>query len=76
MVTKGENYVWKKTNEERISRVISRDRITAGEIKKRMNTQLSDIERIEMADFVIDNSATEKKLVENVKGIIGKLLKA
>ena len=62
--------------EERISRVISRDRVTAGEIKKRMNTQLSDIERIEMADFVIDNSATEKKLVENVKGIIGKLLKA
>ena len=62
--------------EERINRVLSRDKITAGEIKKRMNAQLSDEERIEMADYVIDNSAGEKKLEENIKGIIGKLLKS
>ncbi len=62
--------------EERINRVLSRDKITAGEIKKRMNAQLSDKERIEMADYVIDNSAGEKKLEENIKGIIGKILKS
>jgi len=62
--------------EERINRVLSRDKITAGEIKKRMNAQLSDEERIEMADYVIDNSAGEKKLEENIKGIIGKILKS
>tara|TARA_B100001093_G_scaffold519232_1_gene607290 strand:+ start:3145 stop:3732 length:588 start_codon:yes stop_codon:yes gene_type:complete len=62
--------------EERINRVLSRDKITAGEIKKRMNAQLSDEERIEMADYVIDNSAGEKKLEENIKGIIDKILKS
>jgi len=62
--------------EERINRVILRDQLTANEIKKRINAQLSDKEIIEKADFVIHNSDKEKKLEERVKEIIRKILES
>ena len=60
--------------EERINRVMNRDGVNADEIKKRMNAQLTDKERIAKADFVIDNSSSENKLQANIKEVIGKIL--
>ena len=61
--------------EQRISRVILRDGVSADKIKKRMEVQLSDKERIAVSDFVIDNSETDSNLKIKVEQIIDKLLK-
>lgn len=45
--------------DERIQRVMKRDKITAELVKQRIRNQLSDDERIKMADFVISNNENE-----------------
>ncbi|MBW2961182.1 dephospho-CoA kinase [Mesonia aestuariivivens] len=42
--------------EQKIKRVLKRDNATEGEVKARMNNQLADIEKIKLANFVIDNT--------------------
>lgn len=44
---------------ERIQRVMKRDKITAELVNQRIKNQLSDAERIKMADFVISNNENE-----------------
>ena len=52
----------------RIDRVIERDKINAGEVRHRMNNQISDSERLEYADFVIENDG-KQMLISQVKEI-------
>jgi len=53
--------------EERIERVMKRDKINKEMVKQRINNQLSDEEKIKLADFVIGNNDNElmiPKIVE------------
>jgi dephospho-CoA kinase len=45
--------------DERIQRVMKRDKITLELVKQRIHNQLSDAERIKLADFVINNNENE-----------------
>ena len=45
--------------EERIQRVMERDQITEEQVRERIKNQWSDEQRIEMADFVINNNNDE-----------------
>jgi dephospho-CoA kinase len=45
--------------DERIQRVMKRDKITLELVKQRIHNQLSDAERIKLADFVISNNENE-----------------
>ena len=47
--------------EERIARVISRNNITKEEVMERIKNQMSDIDKIKLSDYVIDNS--ENKMI-------------
>ncbi len=62
------------TNEdERIERVMKRDKTTKEMVKQRINNQLSDEEKIKLADFVISNNDNEliiPQIVELDKKII------
>lgn len=52
---------------DRVKRVIKRDSISEKEIKDRINNQLPDAEKVNLADFVIENidlSITEEKVKE------------
>ena len=51
-----------------VDRVIERDKIKAGEVRHRMNNQISDSERLEYADFVIENDG-KQMLISQVKEI-------
>lgn len=42
--------------EERIERIIERNKITREQITERINNQMDDAERIRLSDYVIDNS--------------------
>jgi len=44
---------------ERIQRVMKRDKLTLELVKERINNQWSDEERIKLADFVISNNDDE-----------------
>jgi dephospho-CoA kinase len=53
-------------NEEtRIKRVMARDKVTAAEVRARMNKQLSDEVKLQKADFVINNEE-DKSVIEQV----------
>ncbi|MFZ6051116.1 dephospho-CoA kinase [Halocola ammonii] len=56
----------------RISRVIKRNGVTEEDVRKRISRQMTDKERREFADFVIDNSG-EKMLIPQVMEIYKKL---
>ena len=56
----------------RIDRVIDRDKVKAGEVRHRMNNQMTDSARLEYADFVIDNDGKEM-LISQVKEIFSSL---
>jgi len=53
--------------EERIERVMKRDKITIEMVKQRINNQLSDEEKIKLADFVISNNDNELIIPEIVE---------
>lgn len=57
----------------RIARVIARDAVTENSILDRINNQLTDAEKINMADFVVENIDLEKT-TESVKHIHNQLL--
>lgn len=48
--------------DERIARVMRRDRVDAKSVLARMNNQLSDADRLAYADYVIDNN--DRKLLQ------------
>ncbi len=53
--------------ETAIERCMARDGLDRAAVKSRMDTQLSNEARIEHADVVIDNSGTEKELMERLE---------
>ena len=59
--------------EIRIARVIARDSVTESSILDRINNQLTDAEKINMADFVVENINLEKT-TESIKRIHDQLL--
>ncbi len=56
----------------RLERVVARDQSNAEQVKRRMENQLTDDQRLEFADFVIDNSGKEL-LIPQVKEVLEKL---
>lgn len=54
--------------EDRIQRILKRDKTTIEEIKARMSKQLTDPERVSYADYVIDNSGNQS-LIKQVMAI-------
>lgn len=58
-------------NEEtQIERVMKRDSISRDEALKRINSQMSQQKKVEMADFVIDNSGTPEDLKKSIDNLI------
>ena len=49
------NILVKAPLEDRISRVMYRDKISKVDVLKRINSQWSDLKKMDLADFVIDN---------------------
>lgn len=68
------DYVWLVTADikERIKRVIARDGDSEEEIKKRIACQMSDEEKIPLADDLIDNSVDEDKLTDRIEELLEK----
>ena len=58
----------------RMERALARKTLTREEILKRIEFQWPEEEKVGMADFVIHNDGTEKKLNDNIKSIIKKLI--
>lgn len=58
----------------RIERVCARDGVTSRDVRNRINSQLSDEEKIKRADMVVDNSGSEKELYEKLDMCMRKLL--
>lgn len=62
--------------ETRIERIMQRDTISIEEIEARLSKQLTDEERLQYADYVIDNSGTQSLIKqvlaihENLKGLV------
>lgn len=59
--------------EVRINRVLKRDNSSEEEVKNRIEHQFSEEERLEYADFIIDNSG-EDHLISQVEKIINSLM--
>lgn len=53
--------------EKCIARVMQRDDLSKEEVELRIRSQMSMSQKVEMADFVIDNNATPEELVPKVK---------
>lgn len=60
--------------EVRVKRVCERDGTCAGDVEKRIRSQMPDEEKKKLADFVIDNSGGLESLEEQVDEVWGKLL--
>jgi len=52
--------------ELRESRVLTRDDMSSEEIRRRMNSQVSEAEKVSQADFLIENSSTTENLRAHV----------
>ena len=59
---------------ERIDRVMKRDLSTADAVKKRMNNQLKDSEKLKLADFIIENNDNQQIIPQILK--LDQILKA
>ena len=57
----------------RLERVLKRDGNSSESVKKRMQNQISEAEKIKYADFVINNFGSESDLVLEVKFVISEL---
>ena len=58
----------------RIKRVINRDNVSKEEVEKRMETQISDSERLKFANFSVDNNTGQSNLKMQVGELYKKLL--
>ena len=59
----------------RLERVLKRDGNSSESVKKRMQNQISEAEKIKYADFVINNFGSESDLVLEVEFVISELKK-
>ena len=59
--------------EIRLSRVMARDSVSKSSIKARMDNQLEDTEKIDMADYIVENIDLEKTF-ESIKNIHDELV--
>ena len=58
----------------RIKRVINRDNVSKEDVEKRMETQISDSERLKFANFSVDNNTDQSNLKMQVGGLYKQLL--
>lgn len=58
--------------ELRLKRVMERDNATEEQVKQRIACQMSDEEKIALADEVLDNSGDKKELLNKVDGLLRK----
>ena len=58
--------------EQRLKRVMERDNATEEQVKQRIACQMSDEEKIALADEVLDNSGDKKELLNKVDGLLRK----
>ena len=56
----------------RMERVMERDGVKASEVGDRINNQMTDSERLQYADFIIDNDGIQM-LISQVKEVFNKL---
>ncbi len=61
------------TDEERIKRLMTRDGVTEEQIRLRLEAQMPQPEKVEHADFVIDNSGTPENTRSQVKDLLDKI---
>ncbi|OEG71326.1 hypothetical protein ATZ36_15300 [Candidatus Endomicrobiellum trichonymphae] len=52
-----------------VQRLVLRDKLNVDQAKKRISSQMSMGEKVELADFVIDNSGSKEDLKERVKDL-------
>jgi dephospho-CoA kinase len=52
-----------------VERLSLRDKLNVDQAKKRINSQMSMGKKVELADFVIDNSGSKEDLKKKVKGL-------
>lgn len=57
----------------RLKRAMKRSNLTREEVVKRMDLQLSDNTKVQMADFIIDNNESEEKLYKQVDEVFHQL---
>jgi len=57
----------------RMERALARKTLSREEILKRIEFQWPEVEKINMADFVIHNDETEARLKKNIESLIKKL---
>ena len=55
--------------EERVQRVMKRDRISRQKVLNRINNQMADEEKVKLSDYVVVNDGTES-LIEQVQKIL------
>lgn len=56
--------------EEEVRRVMSRDGLSKEEAMKRINSQMSQAEKLKRADYVVDNSGDLEELNKNIKKLL------
>ena len=59
--------------QHRMERALARKTLSREEILKRIEFQWTEVDKINMADFVIHNDETEAKLKKNIESLIKKL---
>ncbi len=57
----------------RLKRAMSRSNLIREEVMKRMDLQLPDNTKVQMADFIIDNNESEEKLYKQVDQVFNQL---
>lgn len=60
---------------EQLKRVVLRDAISEEEALKRINSQMSQMEKVKRADYVIDNSSTLDDLKKNTEKLLEEIKK-
>ncbi len=67
-------YVWLIVAdiETRIKRVVERDGLSVSEVKKRIDSQMSDIEMGKYADEIIENNGSERQLERRINELLEK----
>lgn len=70
-----ENWLVTTDLEVRIERIIKRDGLDRQSILDRINNQMSDEEKMSMADYIIDNSGSLESLYEQIDKLIERVKK-
>ena len=65
----------KTTDEIRKSRAVKRKNISLTEIERRMNLQMDEQKKEELADFIIKNNKSEENLFRDLDKFYNKIIK-